>query len=138
VTKKESSLPETYHRVLRVVAQHIETVMDETIALVQQDGNENITRKVSPGFSAEQRKQFIHAAEAMKVKLADFVDHFHLEKQHLREDRIMRAKVALLWEMLQDTKSDKLVGYGEIPPSLQKEIDHWVGEFLRILRDLET
>jgi len=111
--------------------------MDEIIALVQQGGNESITRKISPSFPAEKREEFIDAAKAMKAKLAEFVEHFHLEKQHFSEDRIMRAKVALLWEMLEDTKSDKLVGYGEIPKSLQKEIDRWVGEFLRILRDLE-
>lgn len=136
--RRESKLPETYHRVLKVVAQHIETVMDETIALVQQNGREGITRRISPSFSREKRERFIGAAEMMKAKLAEFVDHFHLEKQHFNEDRILRAKVALLWEMLEDTKSDKLVGYGQIPQSLQKEIDHWVGEFLRILHDLET
>ncbi|MGA9364334.1 MAG: hypothetical protein WBW16_08200 [Bacteroidota bacterium] len=136
--RREHKLPETYQRVLKVVAQHIETSMDDIIALVQQDEKEGITRKVGPIFSMEKREQFIHAAEAMKAKLAEFVDYFHLEKQHFREDRIMRAKVALLWEMLEDTKSDKLVGYGQIPQPLQKEIDHWVGEFLRILHDLET
>jgi hypothetical protein len=138
MTKKESSLPKTYHRVLQVAAQHIETAMDEIIELMRQSGKQSITRKVSPSFSTESRKQFIHVAETMKGKLAEFVDYFHLEKNHVREDRIMRAKVALLWEMLQDTKSDKLIGYGQIPQPLQKEIDQWVSEFLRLLRNLET
>jgi hypothetical protein len=138
VTRRESSLPETYHRVLKVVAQHIEMNMDDIMALLRESGKEGFTRKVTPSFSAGKRKQFIQAAEAMKAKLAEFVDYFHLEKQHFREDRIMRAKVALLWEMLEDTKSEKLRGYGAIPEPLQKEIDHWIGEFLRILHDLET
>jgi hypothetical protein len=138
VTEKESPLPDTYHRVLKHGAHRIETNMDEIITLLRENGKEGITRKVSSSFSAEKREQLIRAAEAMKAKVADFVDRFHLEKLHFREDRIMRAKVALLWETLEETKSDKLVGYGQIPQSLQREIDHWVGEFLRILRDLET
>jgi hypothetical protein len=138
MTRRESKLPETYHRVLKVLAQHIEMNMDDIIALLRENGKEGITRKVSPSFSTEKKEQLIYAAEAMKAKLAEFVDHFHLDKQHFREDRIMRARVALLWEMLEDTMSNKLVGYGEAPLALQKEIDHWINEFLHILKRLET
>jgi len=138
MTRREPKIPENYHRVLKVLAQHIEETADEIIVLMKRDGREAITSKVRASYSREERVRALQAAEKLKAKLSQFVDAFHLEKQTFTEDQIMHAKLTHLWTLLEDTRSKNLVGYGRIPLTLQKEIDSWIEDFLRVLNEFGT
>jgi hypothetical protein len=138
MTRPEVKLPETYHRVLSVLSQQIEEMLDEISDLMQVEGKEKITLSIRPTYTKEERERALVAAERMREKLKEFVSAFKLHKQRLSEARIMEAKLTHLWAMLEDTRPENLVGYGKIPSPLQKEITKWVEDFLQLLRELES
>ena len=79
----------------------------------------------------------IECLMASMIYLKNFFDLRHSHKE-LSLRAVMKAIAVYLQVELEDVKSDRLKGYGEVQPGLKQTLDPKLNEMISILNEMET
>ena len=134
--KDSIELPAPQRRSLEVTAKVIEQTLGEIDNLLRSRGQGMITKTVEAFYSEDERTRMLAAIVRMRQANIEMIQHLGLQSSHLREDRIINAKITHLWTVLIDSSSTGLKGFGGLPPSLAQVVDDHVNELLELLKGI--
>ena len=134
--KDSIELPDPQRRSLEVTANVIETTLAEMETLLRSDRKGQLTRKVEPCYSEEERSRMLSAIAAMRQANTEMILHLGLRSSRIREDRIVNARISHMWTVLCDSTSKGLKGFGGLPPSLSQVVDDHINQLLELLKEI--
>ena len=68
----------------------------------------------------------------IKKQIQYLATKYNLQPVELKLSQIINAKRSQMWEMLSDSKTAKLRGYGEFPPELTAGFDNDIDDLLKL------
>lgn len=82
--------------------------------LLRENGQAGIIRRVESSLSPEKQQLLLREVAKLRRMLADFAADFSLEPHLLDVRRVILAELSSLWVHLQDSRPDRMTGYGKI------------------------
>ena len=74
--------------------------------------------------------------EQIKRKLSDFKSEYTLPTREIGVSQIILSRKSRCWEILQETFSDQLKGYGKFPEEIIESFDRKIQEMINIIEQL--
>jgi hypothetical protein len=115
-------LPPNHLRSVSVSMQFLEKSVDE-LAKLFTNKNSEVSYEIIRNIPAEDIAQYIGIIKEIKQKIAQLNQKYELKKEVLYMSRIFNAKKTRMWEILSETNSRRLKGYGNLPDGMGEEID---------------
>ncbi|HUI64461.1 MAG TPA: hypothetical protein VL126_06450 [Bacteroidota bacterium] len=134
--KDSIELPGPQRRSLEVTAKVIETTLAEMETLLRSDRKGQLTRKVEPCYTPEEKARMLGAIADMRQANTEMILHLGLRSSYIREDQILNARISHMWAVLCDSTSKGLKGFGGLPPGPAQAIDDHVNELLELLKKI--
>lgn len=72
------------------------------------------------------------------LQICEIKEKYGVDKSYQSLQRSVNAKKAKIWEVLCDSKSRKLKGFGSLPTSIAKEFDNDIDKLISITSNIET
>jgi len=82
--------------------------------LLREDGQTGIIRRVESTLTPEFQLTLLQEVARLRSLLAQFATEFSLEPHLLDVRRVILAELSSLWVNLQDSRPDRMTGYGKI------------------------
>jgi hypothetical protein len=130
------SLPGNYKRVLASLAEIIDRNVNELIRLLDEPDTDNGIVRTEDAFNPEEKREKIRKLRELQEENRRFYEGLGTEDVHYSGRQIYHAKITRLWAILNDSRPEKLKGYGELKEEERKWIEENVERLLRILEDL--
>ena len=119
-------------RSLASVLNTVEQRLKEFGQLVTEAGDHPQAR-----FSVEQTQELFERIAAAQKRVDDFRSRFKIPERRPRDPGwAIRVGVASLWELLEDSKSAAMRGYGEVPEATKPTLDAEVQNLIDALQDI--
>jgi hypothetical protein len=121
-TGKQTGLNQYQKRSVEVVLRNLEKAVDTLEEIVISD-KKGLLYSRTISLSAEQRSRVAELAGEIKAEIAELAATFDLGKYEMDSRQAIASMLAIAFEGLEDTHSEKLDRYGDIDPSLPVTLD---------------
>jgi len=91
---------------------------------------------IKKDLSEEKKKAVLKAVDEIEQEIARLADKYQLSKQELVESHFLNSRKSKAWEILNDSLSKRMNGFGEFPPDLAKEFDNDIDHLLKLVSKL--
>lgn len=81
-------------------------------------------------------KETIQKINDIKPILLQFKQKYQIEEEITSINQFIQARKSKMWEVLCDTKSNKLKGRGEFPKDIANEFDHDIEKLLSLIETI--
>ncbi|RMD94254.1 MAG: hypothetical protein D6813_02575 [Calditrichaeota bacterium] len=127
-------LNENHRRALRVALREVERALEEFERLLDQTEKE----KKSDADVGSDRVAAVRAKiEATRGLLNGIRLHLGVSENRPTDPWwAIRVGVSRLWEMLEDCKSERMRGYGEVPQASKEALDHHIQQLIDALEEI--
>ena len=129
--KKEITLPDNHRRALSsslYLVEKLLTGMEEVIL----DQNDTCCSEVLKDIDNPAIAKNLSAIREAKKYICSLVEKYDTTKKTQRLQRIIDAKRTKVWEILNDSFSKKLKGYGSFPQKYANEYDTDISKLIEI------
>jgi len=133
--RRKIKLRDNHKRVISVVLKRVENDIDEISSLLDYLPDET-TYKVTGRLSTEVLENKKKALARIKLTVAKIFAKYDLRKDEMDLSKIVNAKKATLWSMLEDTYSKKLNRYGEFNKEHATEFDADITELIDLIEKI--
>jgi hypothetical protein len=128
---KKINLPENNNRVLSSSLMLVEKSLIEMEKLFCEKDN-TCCFEVLNDVTNDTILYNISIIHEARTEICNLADKYNTSKEKLSLQRIIDAKKAKIWEMLNNTLSRKIKGYGAFPKKYADEYDSDVGKLIEI------
>ena len=129
---KTIEINENHRRVLGSAMRMLRRMLNDFIRIVGED-----RRFKRNAFSEEQTKELLKNIETAQCNIARFITQFNLStKREPAPEWSIQVGVARMWEMLEDCKSKRLKGYGELAEFSRSKIDNNIQNLIDIFNNI--
>jgi len=132
---KRIQLPPNQHRHLTSVLRIIERSLDEIERNVLRPVAGNTTR-TEQDMSPDELESVRKVIEMGKEKICYLVEKYQIHPEIVHTNRFLNSRKAKIWEVLVDSLTNKLKGYGAFPEKYREEYDRDIGELDQLLGKL--
>jgi hypothetical protein len=94
--------------------------------------------EVIPDLDINKIDKNLKTVEDALKQICSIKEKYGVVKAHQSLQRSLNAKKAKIWEVLCDSKSKKLKGFGSLPSSIAKEYDNDIDKLISITSTIET
>ncbi|MCL4393219.1 MAG: hypothetical protein M1482_00075 [Chloroflexi bacterium] len=101
------------------------------------EDEEGILYRRTSYFTFEQREKMRRLVAAMRQQIREADDRFHFRKEERDAAREIVGTLALSWESLEETRTNKLAAYGQVDPGLNETLDPIVQRLIGQLFELQ-
>lgn len=98
--------------------------------------NEKVMMKISNEGKITDEQHYITIINNIKSGICKMADKYNLTPTYSGYNQIINSKKTKIWEILENTKSKKLKGYGEFPKELAQEFDLDIENLLILTEDI--
>lgn len=130
------SLNPHHRRALEVVLRMLEETLDHIATQLSTTPLHGVLYEVHNPFSPQQEYALRQRIEEIREILRQAREKWHLRVEQKRLDGIIRSAMAILWADLEDCLSSQLCRYGEVPPSLQPDVDEMIHQLIRLTQNI--
>ncbi len=114
-----------------------ETFLDETERLIKEDKTDfHIMYKYTDDTSKEYRDKIINDINKCRVIIKTIKNQFQCDAEIMPIPKVIAGRLSYLWEVLEDTKSDKLKRYGDVNNALKDKLDPLLTNLMGLLSDI--
>ena len=92
--------------------------------------------QISRSITQDEIAEILAVIEKIKSHISSLKEKYDLEPSVTDITRIINAKKTTIWEILVDTSSAKLKGYGEFPAKYAEEYDSDLNELIELVNRL--
>ena len=93
-------------------------------------------QKTEKDLSEARKESVMNVLNALETQIAILADKYQLQPQELIESHFLNARKSKAWEILNDSFSKRMRGFGEFPPELAREFDADVQNLLDLISKL--
>lgn len=116
------------------------TLLDEAMnairSLAASDGVKSTMYTVRNPLSKTDRAEMICLAKSVQAQIGQMAKEFGLQREHRDVPREIRAKLASLWEMLYESDSRRMRGYGEVSEDAKKALDPAIARVIKLVEEM--
>ncbi len=91
---------------------------------------------IKQDLSEGEKKAVLQAVSDVEQEIARLADKYQLTRQELVESHFLNSRKSKAWEILNDSLSKRMNGFGEFPPELAKEFDDDIDRLLKLVSKL--
>ncbi len=106
-----------------------ESALRKTHRLLNDSDEKSIFIKRSSNINIQQQRKIKEKIAQTLKELAEFSDMLGLESDEENLEGLIRAEMSISWESLEESRSKRLKGYGEINPQAAALIDNAITHF---------
>jgi hypothetical protein len=129
--KKEIPLPDNHNRSLSSSLYLVEKLLSEIEeAILKQD--DSCCSETIKDIDKTAIADDLTAIKEARIYICGMVEKYNTSKKSQRLRRIIDAKRTKIWEILNDSISKKLKGYGTFPQTYAKEYDTDIAKLIEI------
>lgn len=129
-------LPPNYQRVLSSLAEIIERdVLDLLRVLEGKDGNDEIV-KITRTWTPDERKEKMQKLRGLLEANRIFFRDLGGKPVINTEGQVFDAKITHLWSLLNDSRPEKMKGYGSLTEEQKEWIDRYIRDLLKRIDEL--
>ncbi len=132
---KTVDLPANHLRSISVSMCLIEKSIDELESLLTKK-KKGFTYEVEHDIDENKSKHTLEIIGRVKHLIGKISAKYNLKKETTILSRVLNAKYTKMWEILSDTKSNRLKGYGRLPDNMANEIDEDISSILNLIEQL--
>lgn len=122
---------------LTITLRITEMFLDEIEKLILQNGTGyHSMYKYTDTPSNESRDKIINDISQCKVIIKTIKDEFQCEAENMSIPKLIAGRLSYLWEVFEDTKSDKLKRYGDVDLALKDRLDPLLITLMELLSKL--
>jgi hypothetical protein len=122
---------------LTIALRITEMFLDEIEHLITKDNaDSHIMYKYTDLPSSESRDKIINDINKCRVIIKKIKDEFQCETEIMSIPKVVGGRLSYLWEVFEDTKSDKLKRYGDVDPALKNKLDPLLTNLMELLSKL--
>jgi bifunctional N-acetylglucosamine-1-phosphate-uridyltransferase/glucosamine-1-phosphate-acetyltransferase GlmU-like protein len=134
---KKIVLSPEHQRSLSAVARSIENSLNDITAILDTSHTEHLLHHIVPSYTKSERAEILTVVNELRKGLKELIQTFNLSSYAVTERQIVNAQCAHLWILLQDSKSNKLKRYGDVPLESGGELDRIIDDLLRLVNKLK-
>jgi hypothetical protein len=128
-------LPANHLRSISVSMQLIEKSVDELKRLFTYNSNGH-SYSIVNDLEEEKINYILEITGQIKNKVKEFDEKYHFNKEVLYLSRTFNAIRAKLWEIICDTNSNRMKGYGKLEEETAMELDADTSQLLLMIERL--
>lgn len=114
----------------------VEQLTDEIeTALLNTDGK--VMRKLTKNISEERKKAILAALKNIRLSLEKIAEKYQLTKNEVLQSHYVSARKAKMWEVLNDTTTKRLKGFGDFPEKYAEEFDDDIRNLIELVEKIE-
>jgi hypothetical protein len=132
---KEIKITEPQRNSLRVTLVILNRTIDEIEEICKVNRKNGIIYDVINDLNEQEINEIILKIKRIRKYLQYLVKRLNLKKEKYETRRIVRSKIASLWEIMCDTGSKRLLAYGEVDKSLKEILDPVIQKIVKILSE---
>jgi len=126
-------LSEPQKRSLTVTVRKIDEQMNRLERALRHGTEAGLLYTIRDSYSPAEKEHLLEQIVRVRRVLKILKEKFHLEPMETDLRRIVVATASHLWVILEDSKSRRLKGYGEVPEELARELDPLLDELIRLI-----
>ncbi len=126
----KKSLPENQLRSVSSSIYLIEKLLLDIQHVFLENGSSRML-ETKEDITPEKREAMLQTIKQIKEELNTFADKYQLTKQTLSQGQIINSRKSKMWEILNNTTSKSLKGFGTFPPELTDEFDEDIRNLLQ-------
>jgi len=131
----QTTLPDNHKRSLSSSLYIVEKLLSELEREIISPTNHS-TFKVVGEIPHDEKEQMLLVLKQAKGFIADLTQKYQLRVNVLEFSNILNAQKAKIWEVLCDSNSKGLKGYGQLEESIAKELDNDVSKLQELINQL--
>ena len=123
----------------RVVASTLR-LLEERLAEIERlltVNEEGILYRRVARFTPEQRTKIQALISELRTAITALAQTFHLTREEQDPARKMMGLLSVSWESLYDIHAHRLIGYGDVDPTLKETLDPAAQKLTRLVLELE-
>lgn len=93
-------------------------------------------QKVDKDLDEVKKESVMKVLDALEAEIARLADKYQLPPQELVESHFLNARKSKAWEILNDSFSKRMSGFGKFPPELAKTFDADIENLLKLVNRL--
>ena len=127
---KNINLSSNHNRSVSSSVYLIEQLADE-IATILNNNDDGIIKTVRKDTAVDEKKNIMIVLGKIRTSLKKMTEKYSLAKHEIVQSQYISARKVKMWEVLNDTTSKRLKGFGDFP-------EEYAGEFDQDIRNLIT
>ena len=93
-------------------------------------------QKVTKDLSETKKNEVFDALNLLEKEIGRLADKYQLTPQEMVESHFLNSRKSKAWEILNDSLSKRMNGFGEFPPDLAQEFDSDIEGLLKLVAKL--
>ena len=127
---KNIELSSNHNRSVSSSVYLIEQLADE-IEMMLNNSDDGVIRTVRRDISDEEKKDILAALGEIRKSLVKMTEKYRLAKHEIVQSQYISARKVKMWEVLNDTTSRRLKGFGDFPEEYAEEFDKDIRDLIR-------
>jgi len=108
----------------------------EEIESAIQDTDDEIMRKLTKDISEEKKKAILDALKNIRLTLEKIAEKYQLAKHEVDQSHYVSARKVKMWEVLNDTTTKRLKGFGDFPEEYAGEFDDDINNLIELVEKI--
>jgi hypothetical protein len=133
--KKEILLPDNHKRTLSSSLYLVEKLLTEMEELILEQ-NDSCCSEIINDIEKTVIENNLSVIQEAKTYICNLVEKYNTTRKSQHLKRIIDAKRTKIWEILNDSFSKKLKGYGSFPQKYVNEYDTDISTLIRITNEI--
>lgn len=135
IAMNHNTLPDNHKRSLSSSLYVVEKLLSELEREISSPTNQS-TIKVVGEIPPDEKERMLSVLKQAKDYIAFLTQKYQLRVNVLELSNILKAQKAKIWEVLCDSNSKGLKGYGQLEESIAKELDNDVTKLQELINQL--
>jgi hypothetical protein len=132
-----TALNEHQRRNLSVTLVIIEESLAELEKIVASPDYHGILLDRKNNIRSSVKDYLLNHSQLIRARIRVIAERFGLDRVHRETGREINAKLSYCWEILQDTRADKLKRYGEIEENIKEVLDPDLDTIIGLVTEME-
>lgn len=128
-------LPDNYLRSVSAAIYLVEKNLDEFEQMLISEKN-HTTYKIVNDIGADKTQHLLDVISQSRQIISNLQEKYNLKREETYLSRILAAYKSRAWEMLSDTKSKRMKGYGELQHEQAVILDKDIENLLKVISKL--
>ncbi len=129
---KSINLSSNHKRSVSSSVYLIEQLADDIEAILN-NTDDGVMRTLRKDTSDEEKESIMAALADIRRSLKKMVEKYRLTKHEIVQSQYISSRKVKMWEVLNDTTSKRLKGFGDFPEEYAEEFDNDIRDLIRLV-----
>jgi hypothetical protein len=134
---EQSPLSRTHQRLLGSLLFVLEQKTEQIEHILRQS-SDNASYRIEQNLSEPKVRQLSVVCEALKEKIGEVAKTFAIPKRRIQQYHYLQTIQSQMWELMVDSFSDKLKGYGDKLKAEAKQVDPAIQALADLVDELKA